>query len=149
MWIGKPVSKWTPAHKMEFLDLLIGLEERDFYSQGEYFFMVKSFMEQSLPVVWEGYLSDVANDLCFHVLDNLNKGLFMQVFNAQLNLSNLIQYLLDNQEGWAWKECTACTGNGDISENSIHWGVDKVTCPVCNGAGKVKHPALLFAEGVK
>ena len=144
MWQGKPIESWSLEEKNIFFDKLKGREIEGLanYFGTAGFFSIQNFMERELPEVWEGYL-EWTNEL---IPDHYT---FTQGLNVVLDLSNLITYLLDNQEGWAWKECTACTGNGDISENSIHWGVDKVTCPVCNGKGKVKHPALTFAEGVK
>jgi len=145
MWQGKPVSEWTEKQQAIFLNHLTGhsFTHHYYFHTDSGFFAVKSFMERELPEVWEGYVDEE------FILFRYDKREAHKCLDNTFNLSNLIQYLLDNQEGWAWKECTACTGNGDISENSIRWGVDKITCPECQGAGKVKHPALLFAEGVK
>jgi len=170
----KPITQWTLEERNHFLTLLMGKcwheweEHREmgsywyqcklcgvsdsinmnFYADLSRFEIIKSFMEKELPEVWERYLGKHHEKAYYACLYNEDKP-FTKGFDAQLDLTNLIIFLLDNQEGWAWKECTACTGNGDISENSIRWGVDKITCPECQGAGKVKHPALLFAEGVK
>jgi len=147
MWQGKPIASWSLEEKNIFFDKLKGREIEGLanYFGTAGFFSIQNFMERELPEVWEGYLSDTVQREFYY--DGYDR--YTTTFNAQLNLTNLITFLLDNQEGWAWKECTACTGNGDISKNSIRWGVDKITCPECQGAGKVKHPALLFAEGVK
>jgi hypothetical protein len=132
MWQGKPVSEWTEKQQAIFLNHLTGhtFTHHYYFHTDSGFFAVKSFMEKELPDVWEGYLSDTVQREFYY--DGYDR--YTTTFNAQLNLTNLITFLLDNQEGWAWKECTACTGK------------DK---PInCNG-GKIKHPALLFAEGVK
>ncbi len=169
MWQGKPIKDWSLEEKNHFLTLLIGKCWHEPHSNAYDIIphckhcgtssmwtngvliqpqltivpTIKEFMEKELPEVWEGYLREI-----FAVRGNVGFNLPIKV-NKLLDLTNLIAFLLDNQKGWAWIRCDACTGNGDISENSIRWGVDKVTCPVCNGTGKVKHPALLFAEGVK
>ncbi len=56
MWQGKPVAKWTLEKKNRFFWYLIYPNEpyieTDFYT-GNGFIRIKSFMEQSLPVVWE------------------------------------------------------------------------------------------------
>ncbi len=149
MWQGKPVSEWTPAEKMEFLNRLIGLEERDFYSHGEHFFMVKSFMEQSLLVVWEGYCDIQTSPR------RESKATAADNFDRICSLSNLITFLLDNQEGWAWKKCPECIGepikiypNAFITKirNSF---IQTNKCLICNGTGKVKHPALIYSESLK
>jgi hypothetical protein len=119
----------------------------DFYASLSGFQIIKEHMEKEFPEVWEEYLEWCRLTCTFPAYKVVSQHTI--IFNKQLNLTNLITYLLDNQEWWAWKECPACTGNGDISENSIRWGVDKITCPECHGAGKIKHPALLYAEGVK
>ena len=153
MWQGKPIESWSLEEKNIFFDKLKGREIEGLanYFGTAGFFSIQNFMEKELPEVWEGYLNQIVQKHFFHdgYDENRKHGRCTSILNAQLDLTNLITFLLDNQEGWAWKECTACTGNGDISENSIRWGVDKITCPECQGAGKVKHPALIFAEGVK
>jgi hypothetical protein len=148
MWQGKPIESWSLEEKNIFFDKLKGREIEGLanYFGTAGFFSIQNFMERELPEVWEGYLGRHHEKMYYACLYNEDKP-FTRGFNAQLDLSNLITFLLDNQEGWEWKECTACTGNGDISKNSIHWGVDKITCPECQGAGKVKHPALRRGRG--
>jgi hypothetical protein len=72
-----------------------------YYFTDSGFAPVKQFMEQSLPVVWEEYLRYIAK--LFAPLDYCSDGTFRMVLNKQLDLTNLIQYLLDNRGGWGKK----------------------------------------------
>lgn len=134
----KPTAEWTSVQKMEFFDLLIGLEERDFYSKWDYFFMVKDFMEKEMPEVWNQYLYETHGNVW---LSTKGWKRYDVILNAQLSLTNLITYLLDNQEWWAWKPC------GGILPCAMEPVRLELHCVGCEVA--VKHPALLYAEGVK
>lgn len=65
---------------------------------------VKRFMEEELPKVWEDYLLDYTAAAIVQkwAIRQVEGNEFSLVLNAQINLSNLIQYLLDNQEEWVW-----------------------------------------------
>jgi hypothetical protein len=104
---------------------------------------IRRYMEQSLPEVWEGYLNHCRNiQFKIYYLSGKEDYSETNIFNVQLDLTNLIAYLLDNQEGWAWEECPCPPEfKGDIE-------VDRI-CPYCNGLGKVKHPTLIYSESLK
>jgi len=176
MWQGKPVSELTPEEKNHFLTLLMGkcwhewkyegqckycgaarwhgrasyLQECAWAKNENYlsnlygFQTVKSFMEKNLPEVWEGYLQYHIDWIDYEEIKATN------TLSAWLDPTNLITFLLDNQEGWAWKECGVCKG-----DSCPHWGIVNVGELMslqwygCLTAGKIKHPALLFAEGIK
>lgn len=105
------------------------------------FFIIKSFMEKQWPELWEKYLQDVANDLFFHVWDNAPKVGLTLFLTAVLDLSNLVAFLLEPEQIEVWgyitckKECPGCT--------DICWEI------ICGRDGKVKHPAIEYAEGLK
>ncbi len=102
---------------------------------------VKSFMGKKWLEMWEGYLQDVANDLFFHVWDNAPKVGLTLFLTAVLDLSNLVAFLLEPEQIEVWgyitckKECPGCT--------DICWEI------ICGRDGKVKHPAIEYAEGLK
>jgi len=159
MWTDKPVADWTEEEKNHFLTLLMGKEWHDAhkeriypgqpmqfiypisYLNNEGFFTVKSFMEQSLLVVWEGYVDEE------FILFRYDKKEAFTCLNNVLDLSNLITFLLDNQKGWAWKECPKCFNGICTKHKSDPSANDK--CDYCKGYGKVKHPALLYSESLK
>jgi hypothetical protein len=156
MWTGKPVSEWTEEEKNIFFDKL---KNREIEGLANYFgtagfFSVKDFMEKELPKRWNDFL-----DYC-HVVPKDKPHLLLSeadILNAQLNLTNLITFLLDNQE-WVWKECehqkewprTAKDAKGKFTQSSFFCEKECNQYPApCQGTGKVKHPAMIFAEGVK
>ncbi len=109
---------------------------------------VKSFMGKKWLEMWEGYLQDVANDLFFHVWDNAPKVGLTLFLTAVLDLSNLVAFLLEPEqiEKWGWVECPECKGTGGIGvEFAPPLGARIIICPKCK-EGKIKHPALEYAE---
>lgn len=171
MWQGKSITEWTLDEKNHFLTLLIEKcwheweEHREggsywyqckfcgvsdsininfFYADLSRFKIIKSFMEKNLPEVLEGYLQYHIDWIDYEEIKATN------TLSAWLDPTNLITFLLDNQEGWAWKECGVCKG-----DSCPHWGIVNVGELMslqwygCLTAGKIKHPALLFAEGIK
>jgi hypothetical protein len=90
MWQGKPVSEWTEEKNRQFFYLLTGEEIVWYCTPAEIFFIIKEYMEKELPEVWEGYLIDA---------DYEALGIPWDFLDHILDLTNLIQHLLDNQEG--------------------------------------------------
>jgi hypothetical protein len=107
------------------------LSMRNYYADLSGFQIVKEYMESKWPMLWERYLDD-----CF------TTPIASDIFNAQLSLDNLLSFLMENTEMWGWKECP----------NYGHKNYCKLVCLIhgnCRINGKVKHPALLYAESVK
>jgi len=107
-------------------------DRHDFYHDLSGFQIIKDFMEKNLPKVWEDYLESF-------FLPRTRT--YTDTFSEQLSLDNLLDYLLEHKE-WGWVGCPKCGG-----DKQIRGVFDIYDCPVCNSNGKVKHPALLFAEG--
>ncbi len=175
MWNGKPVEKWTLEEKNTFYDALTGNHRHkgivypdgqvsiykcacmvhqsiepleclnyDYYEDLSGFQTVKDFMESQMAETWEKHLLFVASNVNTECKKRLQYKLyFTKVFNAQLSLDNLITFLLDNT-GWAWKECP---GTGYIRGCNYPKCI-KTESQYCKN-GKVKHPALTWAEGLK
>ena len=170
MWNGKPVAEWTLDEKNHFLTLLIGkcwhgkyttdgysswkqclackeilpryYSNPDYYHDLSGFQTVKDFMESQMAETWEKHLLFVASNVNTECKKRLQYKLyFTKVFNAQLSLDNLITYLLNGTE-WAWKECP-CPPEFQGDKEIVR------ICPYCGDLGKVKHPALTWAEELK
>ena len=113
---------------------------------------IKSFMEKELPEVWEKYVSHYMityNTFPDDLPSDIEETIFTRMLNKTLDLTNLITFLLDNQEGWAWIECEAkivCNMPQSPEIQPLHQfcHMDKEAC-----AGKVKHPAIIYSESLK
>jgi hypothetical protein len=116
------------------------LSMRNYYADLSGFQIVKEYMESKWPMLWERYLDD-----CF------TTPIASDIFNAQLSLDNLLSFLMENTEMWGWEECEYMKEWPRILPNGGSAFFCEKQCkdkPInCNG-GKVKHPALLYAEGL-
>lgn len=147
MWQGKPVSEWTPLEGVRFFELLMNDKYVLSTALYEEFFTVKSFMEKELPVVWEEYLEWCRLTCTFPAYKVVSQHTI--IFNKQLDLTNLITYLLENTEGWGWVMCPDYNPPRDSDWWFGCWNSSnkQKACDCDNG--KVKHQALLFAESLK
>jgi len=110
----------------------------DFYRDLSGFQIIKEYMEKNLPEVWEEYL-EWANEI---IPDHYT---FTQGVNIILSLDNLLTYLLEHKEEWGWVGCPDLEITTDLGKQvCANW---TEYCAHCEVLGKVKSPALLFAEG--
>ena len=140
----KPLSEWSQEEKCIFLSLVT---ENCWGENLEYnsiigFWQVKTYLEKNKAKLWEDYLYQVNN--------GWGKTFsYTKWINDILNLDNLILFLLDNVEEWGWVECERCNGKGyEIRPHMVDRTTTynyQDTCPTCNGTGKLKHPALVYA----
>ena len=102
------------------------------------------WMEIHMPEVWDAYLFWAeANNHGAHFIPFRST-----VFNKQLNLRNLVQYLYEHPE-WGNMMCCRCDGTGFIPhiDNGDYYEGEE--CQDCNGTGKITHPALVYLRTVK
>jgi hypothetical protein len=126
---------------------------------------VRDFMQEKLLEWWGKYLNWIARGIHY---DDYTSG---NILNAQLSISNLAQYIVDNPEMF-YEECPKCqdghvpvgeyqhyglvsremamdAGNIDLMGSltpcgtEIEWG----QCQRCNGTGKIVKPQ--FSEAVR
>ncbi len=109
-----------------------------YFTSPHIFFNVKDFMESKMAETWEEYLENTGCNIAERYGGN---PLASKLFNAWLSLDNLITFLLENTGEWGWVECPQKCVNGAVA----NWD-EVVICAVCVGTGKVKHPALTWAE---
>ena len=113
-----PRKGFMTERENHFLDLLCGSHE---------FFTVKAWMEKNMPEEWEEYLGAVPNQP--------ERRMFAKIFNIQLDLSNLVTYLIENR-GWGWRECPTYYNSTSCYECEGETG--------CNRRGKILHPTLVW-----
>jgi len=116
----------------------------DYYRNLSGFQTIKEWMEKEMAEVWECYLR-----WCYDY--SPHEGSIWDltpVLNSILSLDNLLTYLLQPEVVKEWEymggkcEISACPTLSTIDMIFTCSKYDKGIC-----SGKVKHPALLFAEG--
>jgi hypothetical protein len=119
----------------------------DFYASLSGFQIIKEHMEKEFPEVWEEYLEWCRLTCTFPAYKVVSQHTI--IFNKQLDLTNLITYLLENTEGWGWVMCPDYNPPRDSDWWFGCWNSSnkQKACDCDNG--KVKHQALLFAESLK
>jgi hypothetical protein len=105
---------------------------------------VRDWFTKELPEQWEKYCDWIVNYKVDFLTYRYKKA---EVLNAQLSITNLAQYIVDNYKEMFFDECTLCSGAGKISENAIRWGVSEIDCPMCLSTGYIVKPE--FAEAVR
>lgn len=136
----------TDKQVNKFLTLFIGkaqISKTEEYQWGESYsknfgpfspsgiFEWKEYMENNHSELWNCYCN-----WCLNI--EMEEGLPTLV-NCVLNPRNLAEFLLERREEWEWVECPCPPEfKGDVEIKKV--------CPYCNGTGKIKHPALVWAE---
>lgn len=142
-------TEWTPLERVRFFELLMNDEYVLSPALQEEFFTIKDFMEKEMPEVWNQYLYETHGNVW---LSTKGWKRYDVILNAQLSLDNLLSFLMENTEMWGWEECEYMKEWPRILPNGGSAFFCEKQCkdkPInCNG-GKVKHPALLYAESVK
>jgi len=126
MWQGKPITSWSLEEKNIFFDKLKGREIEGLanYFGTAGFFSIQNFMERELPEVWNQYLYETHGNVW---LSTKGWKRYDVILNAMLDLDNLLAFLLEHTE----------------------WAYFDYPDPQTGEARQGKHPALLFAEGLK
>ena len=122
---------------------VIAKDTTDYFTDSG-FFPIMRFMEKELPEVWDDYLEYTSKQ----IFDDWGQNgsmfdkrlLYIEIFNKQLDLSNLITYLIEHREEWGWKEmnedkCEHC----EPMARPFHCE-DSFRCE----GGKVKHSTLVW-----
>ena len=130
--------------------------ERHFERMNQNFFEQHTFIEVLKPLMekvmekekvelWEEYLRFVTKE---HVWDCNTYSVmrYVDLLNKWLNPYNFVEFLLLNKvtKKWGRVECSKCDGTQKNYEPTPH-----ALCQQCGGKGKVKHPALEYAENLK
>ncbi len=113
---------------------------------------IKSFMEKEWPDLWEEYIKthieglSIACTMAMKMNEKLQDNAFTLLLTNILNLKNLITFLLKKEQvekwGWVEKYCAHCR-KGEVQMHLTH------PCEKCGAiGGRVKHPTLLYAEGL-
>lgn len=110
----------------------------NYYSDLSGFQRVKDFMEKEMPEEWNQYLYETHGNVW---LSTKGWKRYDVILNAMLDLDNLLSFLLSNTEMWGWKECKKPCCTECIPQDG--------NCILDKNVYKVKHPALLFAEGLE
>jgi hypothetical protein len=139
----------------EFQDLSMPCPKcgQDFWTQFSAFtpdgiFAWKSYMEKEMPEEWEKYI--------FIMFDRNNYAI--DIFNAQLNPHNLVDWLYDNLEDWGYWECEYRTKCNEKTMAGCTKYISRTDCfgewTGCeNGTGEVltekarKFKAIVEGEG--
>lgn len=158
----KPIAEWTLGQKLKVLQYLTNIDyveivlEMGSYKEDdktvfEIPIVVRKFMEKEMPEVWEEYLFCTTHSRGGHGCESCGAWEFdAYLFDKLLSLDNLLSFLLSNAEEWGWKECQMCKGRGWYNQTIQGEGTVGIYSMPCKcNTGKVKHPALLFAEGLK
>jgi len=109
----------------------------DYYSDLSGFQIVKEYMEKEMNTVWEDYIWHVLDDGLLRLQDQVNQ---------LLSLDNLLDYLLQNKEEWAYTEKRVCEYKDNCGGPCVEL-MTTVNMYCKDGIICEKHPALLFAEG--
>ena len=112
-------------------------DRHDFYHDLSGFQIIKDFMEKNLPKVWEDYLESF-------FLPRTRT--YTDTFSEQLSLDNLLNYLLEHKEEWAYTEKRVCEYKDNCGGPCVEL-MTTVNMYCKDGIICEKHPALLFAEG--
>ena len=115
-------EKMNKENVNHFLTLFIGEKwnddmsipnNLDFYTPNDFDRLMK-WMEKNNAELWDKYLATCADnafeeDWMLH-RDRLG---YTEALNAQLNPSNLFEFLVEHREEWEWAECKYCYGKGE------------------------------------
>lgn len=147
------MKDWTDEQCNKFLTLLMGGEWKDYSKQWnsnhDYLanpMPVIRWMEKEMPEVWNLYLvlrlSKWTCNKAWETIDQI------------LDLRNLVTYLVEHPE-WGEKECPHIKADKAAMEVlGKHLNLrpdvpDGRICQYCSGSGKITHPALEYARGLK
>jgi len=101
---------------------------------------VIDFMMERLPEWWDDYLCGMYLAIGYRHFSN---GLYTDVLNGWLSLSNLFDYILAHYKEMFYEECD----NPDCKQGKVLDATVIIDCPFCNGTGKIVKPG--FVEVVK
>lgn len=98
------------------------------------------FMEQEMPTVLEDYLQEIRRRQYFKCKEIGKEYTFTYNLIDSLDLRNLVAYLVEHPE-WGERTCPI----HDTTPTYHKRG----ECRFCYGSGKITHPALEYARGLK
>ena len=84
-----------------------------YYSTPDAFFTFKAWMEEHMPKEWDWYL-----EYAWRSFTQPEQRLFTKIFDKQLNLSNLVAYLIEHREEWG---VIGNDENGFIFHPALEW----------------------------
>jgi hypothetical protein len=126
---------------------------------------VRDWFAKEMPEWWEKYLDDMTRQYYWEDVTGIS--LLVKLLNAQLSITNLAQFIVDNYKEMFYEECPKCDGTrrmwivihppllppgyglaeGGVINNKVEFDRKEIDCTVCNGTGKIVKPQ--FAEAVK
>jgi len=105
---------------------------------------VRDWFAKEMPEWWEKYLDDMTRQYYWEDVTGIS--LLVKLLNAQLSITNLAQFIVDNYKEMFYEECP----DADYGD----WGYcctdAREDCPIdngCRGTGKIIKPQ--FAEAVR
>ena len=112
----------------------------DFFTPND-FDRLRKWMEENHAELWERYLKKVFNTV--PAWNTSNGKAYTEAFNAQLNPSNLVQFLVEHRDSWEWLEYPKCEERILAKKELV------MTINARNGECKIQHPAAKYLDSIE